>query len=462
MIEVTVEQLVSMAEGNLLQGSPSVQINGVATDSRAELAGRLFVPLIGERFDAHEFLADVVSKGAAAALWQKDRPLPEGLDPDFAVIGVDDTIVALQKTAAAYRRSLSLTVVGVTGSNGKTSTKDILASVLSQQFQVQKTQGNLNNHIGLPLMVLSLRPETDVAILEMGMSGPGEIALLARIAAPQIGIITYIGEAHIEFFGDRSGIAAAKFELVEALPPDGLAVLFGDEPLLRGLAAKSPCPIRWFGFQEGNDVQVTHLQALGLKGSRFQVNGDAESYHLPVPGAHQVGNALAAVAVAKYLGMLPESIERGLQNAALSSMRLEVKPLPGGGFVVNDAYNASPTSMRAALRMIADTPEGDFKAAVLGDMLELGEHAVDMHYQLGQTAAEQKIDLLVAIGQHAGHIAAGAKQGGLAANQIFVAETKQDAVAYVKRVISQKQNPVVLVKASRGMKLEEVVTGLLA
>lgn len=462
MIRAAVSELVQMTEGILLAGDPAIQIHGVSTDSRAELSGRLFVPLIGERFDAHDFLPQAITQGAVATLWQKNRPLPENLDPRLPVIGVEDTLLALQRLSKAYRRALHLTVIGVTGSNGKTSTKDLITSVLSEKFKVQKTQGNLNNHIGLPLMVLSLQPDTEIAVLEMGMSGMGEIALLADIAAPQIGVITNIGEAHIEYLGSRQKIAEAKFELIESLPESGLALLFGDEPLLRELRDKVPCDVQWFGFEPANEIRAVEIRSLGLEGTAFQLDEDSFTYKIPIPGKHQVGNALAAIAIANRLGMSREEIANGLAKAALSAMRMEVKARRTGGFVVNDAYNASPTSMKAALRMLSETPDADFKVAVIGDMLELGDLSAKMHFEVGQLAGKLAIDSLVALGAHASDVASGALAAGMTAEQVFVAVSKQEAIEYVERHTSTKLQPVILVKASRGMKMEEVVTGLLA
>lgn len=460
MIRITIDQLLTLVEGELLHGDPSIEIAGVSTDSRSEQSGRLFVPLRGDRYDAHMFVSQAVEQGTAAALWQKDRPLPADIPPGFPLIGVQDTLQALQQLAKAYRQSLSLTVIGVTGSNGKTSTKDLVASVLSKQFRVQKTKGNLNNHIGLPLMVLSLQEETEIAVLEMGMSGLGEIRQLAGIAAPKIGIITNIGEAHIEYLGTREHIAEAKFELIESLPQDGTAFLFGDEPLLRQKQEKSPCPVLWFGFSDNNDIQAEHVEAKGLSGSVFQVG--EETYSLSTPGIHQVGNALAAIAVARHLGISPDKIRRGLEQASLSGMRMEVAPLPSGGYVVNDAYNASPTSMKAALQLLSETTDSDCRIAVLGDMLELGDIACEMHQEVGRTAGKLSLDALVLIGNQADNVAAGARRAGMEAASIFLVESKQQAIEQVRRLVSEKQHPVVLVKASRGMKLEEIVTGLLA
>lgn len=462
MIQATIDQLVKMTEGELLAGDPAKIIEGVSTDSRAKQSGRLFVPLIGDKFDAHEFVPQAIANGASAVLWNNNRPVPTETDSAVAYIGVDDTLIALQRLAKAYRKTLSAVVIGVTGSNGKTSTKDLITTVLSEKFQVQKTQGNLNNHIGLPLMVLSLNSETEVAVLEMGMSAIGEIALLADIANPSIGVITNIGEAHIEYLGTRARIADAKFELIEALPADGMALLFGDEPLLRQLNEKIPCPVKWFGFDVNNDIRAVNSKTHGLTGTEFQLEGETASYRIPVPGLHQVGNALAAIGLAKQLGMTEDEIRVGLSKAALSGMRLEVMPLAAGGFVVNDAYNASPTSMKAALHMLAETSDSDCRIAALGDMLELGSMAHEMHRDVGRLIGELKIDAVVLVGQFAPDVADGVRSAGWQETQIFIADTKEQASTYINRLASAKQHPVVLVKASRGMKMEEVVSGLLA
>jgi UDP-N-acetylmuramoyl-tripeptide--D-alanyl-D-alanine ligase len=467
MIRATAERIVQMVNGTLVQGDPFTEVYGVSTDSRADLSGRLFVPLIGERFDAHDFIPQAIEKGAAAVFLQKGKDLPEGLSSEAAVIEVEDTLKALQQLAKSYRKSLEMTVIGITGSNGKTSTKDMVTSVLSERFKVQKTQGNLNNHIGLPLMVLSLEPDTEVAVLEMGMSAAGEIALLADIAMPQIGIITNIGEAHLEYLGSREGIAQAKFELIETLPENGLALLFGDEPLLRQLEQKIPCEVQWFGFSENNSIRAVHVKQLGLAGSSFHIENHGKyegdfAYHVKIPGLHQVGNALASIAAGLYLGLSKEQVAAGLEKTTLSAMRMEVVKRPAGGFIINDAYNASPTSMKAAIRMLAETPDTDYRVAVVGDMLELGEYAEQMHFEIGQLAGQLGIDLLVAVGGYAESVGKGAIASGMETDKVYIADSKPLAVEAVVQHTAGKQSPVILVKASRGMKMEQVVTGLLA
>lgn len=461
MIKRTTTQLAKLAGGRLLQGQADLQVHGVATDTRQSMQGNLFVPIVGERFDGHDFIRQAEEQGAAAALWQADRPRPE---TGLALIEVEDTLLGLQRLAAGYRQELNLTVIGVTGSNGKTSTKDMITAVLSERFKVQKTLGNLNNHIGLPLMLLALEEDTQAAVLEMGMNHAGEIELLAKLARPQLGVITNIGEAHIEFFGSRSGIADAKCELIEQLPADGKAILLGDELLLRERAGKTAAEIVWFGLQAGNDVQAADVENLGLLGSRFSLEGDATRYTLPVMGQHQLSNALAAVAVGLELGLTREQIRAGLEKVKLTARRLEVKKGRVGGTVIDDSYNASPTSMKAALQMLAEVP-GGLKAAVLGGMLELGEDSARMHQEIGSFAATAGIDRLVCVGELGRDIAQGAREAGFPADRLFVTDDKEQAAVHVEQLLqsgpaSGDDATAVLVKASNGIRLDEVVRRL--
>lgn len=460
MIRRTLGDLTQMAGGRLLQGDPHQLVTGVATDTRKDMTGRLFVPIVGDVYDAHQFHAGALAQGAVAALWQADRPRPE---TTLALIEVDDTLLALQRLAAEYRQQLSVRVVGVTGSNGKTSTKDMITTVLSEGYRVQKTLGNLNNHIGLPLMLLLLEEDTEVAVLEMGMSNFGEIELLASLAKPDIGVITNIGEAHIEYLGSRGGIADAKCELIESLPETGKAILFGDEELLRERAGKSKAPVIWFGFEEGSDIRAVEVESLGVAGSCFTLADGAERYTLPVPGIHQVGNALAAIAVGLELGLTREQCQAGLAKATLTAGRVEVKKARVGGTLIDDSYNASPTSMRAALKMLAELPAG-VKVAVLGGMLELGSESTAMHREIGGYVATLPIDRLVCVGELAREIAAGAREHGYPEGQIFVTDERLAAVGYLEELLKADgmthTSTTVLVKASNGIKLSEVVRAL--
>jgi UDP-N-acetylmuramoyl-tripeptide--D-alanyl-D-alanine ligase len=449
-----------MADGRLIQGDAALMVKGVSTDTRKDMTGSLFVPIVGEVYDAHQFHVAALSQGAVAALWQKDHPRP---DTTLALIEVDDTLLALQRLAAKYREQLDIRVVGVTGSNGKTSTKDMITTVLAERFRVQKTLGNLNNHIGLPLMLLALEEETEVAVLEMGMSNFGEIGLLTALSKPDIGVITNIGEAHIEFLGTRGGIADAKCELIEGLYADGRAILFGDEPLLRERASKSKAPITWFGFEEGNSIRATEVESFGVAGTAFSLADGPERYKLPVPGIHQVGNALAAIAVGLILGLTRSECQAGLAKATLTAGRVEVKKARAHGTVIDDSYNASPTSMRAALKMLADLPAG-VKVAVLGGMLELGPDSQKMHREIGTFVATLPLDRLVCVGELAEEIAAGAREGGFPLDRIFATDDRAEVVRYLEELLQAhgqaEPSVTVLVKASNGIKLAEVVRAL--
>ncbi|HEU4962547.1 MAG TPA: UDP-N-acetylmuramoyl-tripeptide--D-alanyl-D-alanine ligase [Bacilli bacterium] len=462
MIRRTAGEVATLSGGRLIQGASDQQVVGVATDTRKDMTGNLFVPIVGERFDGHDFIAQAQKQGAVAALWQTGRPRPQ---TEMALIEVDDTLQGLQRLAQGYREQLNVTVVGVTGSNGKTSTKDMITSVLSERFKVQKTLGNLNNHIGLPLMLLALEEDTEVAVLEMGMNHAGEIERLARFAHPSLGVITNIGEAHIEFLGSRSGIADAKCELIEQLPADGKAILFGDEPLLRERADKTQAEVLWFGLQEGNDVRAVSAENLGLLGSRFSLPGDETVYTLPVMGQHQLTNALAAIAVGLELGLTRKEIRDGLGKVKLTARRLEVKKARVGGMIIDDSYNASPTSMKAALKVLAEVP-GDLRVAVLGGMLELGADTARMHEEIGAFVARTGIERLVCIGELARLIADGAVANGFSQAHLFVTDDKEQASHHVEALLQEAtqtgaDSATVLVKASLGIGLDVVVKQLI-
>lgn len=457
MIHVSFSDCIQMTGGVKLCGPEQGMIHGVSTDSRQIAQGMLFVPLKGERFDAHDFVPQAIAHGAVAVLWQEGHPCPEPVPEGILFIGVPDTLAALQRLAREYRRRLPVQVIGVTGSNGKTSTKDMIASVLGERYKVQKTEGNLNNHIGVPLTLLRLREDTKYAVVEMGMSSLGEIRLLADIAQPQIGVITNIGEAHLEKLGSRENIAEAKMELVEALPPDGLAVLNGDEPLLRQRVGRTQAEVVWFGFSDGNDIQVKDWESRGMDGSLFSVKGFTPRFYLPVPGQHQLANAMAALAVARRAGLSDEEAAAGLANVSLSGMRFEVHPGRLGGLIINDAYNASPSSMRAALQTVAGLSQGDGKIAVLGDMLELGPEAERWHELVGEWVAAARFDRLVAIGRYAEAMLRGARRKGMKEAHLQACRQADEALPVLSSWQRSFSHPLVLVKASRGMKLETIV-----
>lgn len=464
MIKRSIGAIAAMCGGTLANDSiADIMISGVTTDSRRVLPGQLFIPLVGENFDGHEFGADVLKGGAAALLWQSDRPVGDDL-ADAPIIRVEDTLAALQKLAASYRDELKLRVVGITGSNGKTTTKDMVASVLSGFFRVHKTAGNLNNHIGLPLTVLQLDDKIDVVVLEMGMSGFGEIELLTGIAKPDIAIITNIGDAHMLQLGSREGIARAKLEIASGLRNGGLLLTNGDEPLLNngipGLHLDPSVKLQTFGLSESNDWSAINITVDALS-STFDVVQDDQllNVELPVPGYHNVSNALAAVGVAKWLGVSAAHIREGLNRLQLTGMRIEPLRAYNGAMVLNDAYNANPTAVRAAVDLVAQLSGYRRRWLVLGDMRELGPQEAELHAEIGAYISPVKAEAVLTFGPLSLNTASAAelqfKQGGAEAAPVRAFQDKNELIEYLRANLDPQD--LVLVKGSRGMRMEEIV-----
>jgi len=342
----TLAEISGITGGKIIQGNPDAVFRSVSTDSRNIREGDLFFALAGERYDAHSFLEEAAGAGAGGLVISRRVELPAGLP----VLMVNDTLASLQVLAFNNRQSCDAAVVGITGSTGKTSTKDMVASVLAVRFNTLKTRGNLNNEIGLPLTLLAMDGDCQAAVVEMAMRGAGEIDALSRLARPNGAVITNIGETHLELLGTVSNIASAKGEILEHIPPDGFAVLNAESPFIRREAGRCRGKVVFFGIEQRADIMAVNIRPRGA-GSRFRAvfdGGDGEFY-LPVPGRHNVMNALAAIGVGLEMGLSAEEIARGLAGVSLTGMRLEI--LEAGGLkVINDAYNASPASTRAALQ----------------------------------------------------------------------------------------------------------------
>lgn len=449
---MTLDDILKATGGRTLTSGP-VSFSRLSTDSRSVGVGELFVPLVGARFDGHVFIKECFEKGAAGALCQKGKKVSP-VD-GRTLVEVDDTLRALQDIAHYIRkRRTDLLVVGVTGTNGKTTTKEMLASVLSVRGPVLRNTGNLNNEIGLPLTLMELKDEHWAAVLEMGMSGFGEIARLAEIAEPHVGVITNVGPAHIENLGSLDGIAKAKGELIAALPAEGKAVLNLDDPRLQGFVAENRERAVTFGLRPGANVTADEVDET-LRGVSFRLITPGGSAHvtLPVMGAHNVYNALAAAAAAWSMGLSVDEIKEGLERFSPVKMRMELVEV-AGALVINDAYNANPASMAAALTALASIKDGR-RVAVLGDMLELGDAAGKAHYDTGRLAGSEGLALLVLVGERAEDTARGAVEAGMAEENIVVASSREEAAS----VLSGKLRPGdhVLVKGSRGMKMEKVI-----
>jgi UDP-N-acetylmuramoyl-tripeptide--D-alanyl-D-alanine ligase len=433
----------------------AVKTKGVSTDTRTIKPGEIYIPLSGPNFDGHQFASDAFQSGASMMMWRRDNEIPEQLR-QHAFILVDDPLQSLQQMASEYRRQSKARVLAITGSNGKTTTKDMAAAILSQSFRTAKTAGNLNNHIGLPLTILQMDEETEMLVVEMGMSGRGEIRLLSRIARPDAAVITNIGEAHIEQLGSREGIAAAKLEIVEGLSTDGCLIINGDEPLLK--KAEHHRLIR-FGFAQSCDWRPEHITDNGIEGTTLRLPGWQQSIHIALPGKHHVYNALAAVAAATVLGASREDVISGFDDFRPTQMRMQVIKASADLHIVNDCYNASPTSMAAAIEWLAAVQGYGTKIALLGDMLELGADEADYHRRAGELIAGTDIDWVLTVGKRAEWIIDGAVAGGFS-------EERAKHFASVDETVSQvldkaERKTLVLVKASRGMKLERAVERIL-
>jgi len=456
MINRTLEQVKNMIQiENDLTNYKDISIKGVSIDSRKIEQGNLFVPFKGDHSDGHRFVKDAIKMGAAAALWQKDVPNPP---TDLPILVVDDTLIALQELARSYRNELNVKVIGITGSNGKTTVKDMTANLLALQYKVQKTEGNYNNHLGLPLTILSLEEDTEIAILEMGMSGKGEIEFLSKLARPHAALITNIGEAHLQDLGSREGIAEAKLEIIQGLEEDGLIIYFGDELLLKDSLSqyKGSAEIQTFGRNSQNDLYPIEMNS-GQKGSTFKINASEIEWNLPVLGTHNILNALCAMLAARYFQIPYEKMNEGFSSLKLTKMRMELVEGKSGEKIINDAYNASPTSMKVAIDLISNLPDYERKILVLGDMLELGAKEKEFHYEMGKCIDPQKVSFIFTLGNLGSQIAEGAKTV-FPTDRVFSFNEKHDLTEELKKYTNT--NTMILVKASRGMKLEEVVDSL--
>jgi UDP-N-acetylmuramoyl-tripeptide--D-alanyl-D-alanine ligase len=459
-MEMTNKDILNAVGGSLVHAGPlDARIKGVSIDSRTIAYGDFFIPLSGERTDGHRFIQQAAVQGAIGcfAAHHAIIPLPDGM----TVIGVDDPLLALQKLATVYRNRFTLPVVAVTGSVGKTTTKDMIAAALSPRYKTLKTEGNLNNHIGVPLMLTRLDATYQAVVLEMGMSEYGEIDLLARLAQPDVAVITNIGESHLEMLGSREGIAKAKCELLPYIGQSGTVIANGDEPLLSPYLAGANSRVVTFGFSSGVTLRCSDIYEINKK-KWVQIEQDGYptlSINPPLPGRHNIYNLMAALAVGRTLDVSDAEITAGLANVILSGMRLEVVKTQLGVHVINDAYNASPTSTAAAIDVLLESAREAGKIAVLGDMLELGIMEEDGHRQIGQLVAQYNLDALIVLGQRAQYIAEGALDAGYADERVYRPQSHKEAADIVAEI--SRSGDWVLLKGSRGMKMEDVLTGLL-
>lgn len=464
------QKIASLLKGEL-EGDPQVKAWGCSIDSRLVKEGNIFFALKGEKVDGHDYIEAAWQKGASAVIVEKERlglrskvTIPEGK----SLIQVESSLKAIQSLAQAWRKKLGAKVVAITGSNGKTTTKDMVAAVLGQKYFVHKNLENQNNELGLPMTILNAPEQTEVLVLEMGMRGLGQIAFLCSIAHPDVGVITNIGTTHMELLGSQENIAQAKWELIEALPASGFAVLNGEDEWSVKQAMKDPHQAFFYGL-EGKyhkpDLRGINLTPFGILGTRFQVeHGDRSLVpvimDLPLPGEHNVLDGLAALSVGLLLNVPLQDGCQGLGTMELSRMRLELHPGIYESTLISDVYNANPTSMKASLQVLKERG-GTFTLAILGEMYELGESSREGHYEVGQAVADLGITELITVGELAEEIARGAQERGTPPERIHSFPEREGAIKKAQELLGRlNQGTWVLIKASRGMKMEEVTKAL--
>ena len=457
MEPMTIREILEAVDGKLLGefSDLDLTVKHVFTDSRNPDPGALFIPLVGERFDGHAFLNEALEGGAAGCFTQRER---ESYLPGKFYIKVGSTQKALRDLARHYKQKFRIPFVAVTGSVGKTTTKDMVAAVLGERFKVLKTEGNFNNEVGLPLTLLRLNSNHEICVVEMGMNHFGEIEYLSSIVEPDVAVITNIGDSHIENLGSRENSLKAKCEIFSHMDPKkGYVILNGDDPLLEPLRASLPFQSVLVGTAEGLDYRATGVESDGEKSVRCHVRTPRSGFDVEVPalGNHMLYPTLTAAAVAEHFGMTGGEIARGVLRFAPTKMRMNILKRGDGITILNDAYNANPQSMRAAVEVLSKSG-GDYKIAVLGDMFELGPFAPTLHAGVGAYLGKAGIDCLVAVGELARHIYDAAKDAMVP--QVYWCETKEEAKPILAELV--KPNSTILVKASRGMAFEELVDDL--
>jgi UDP-N-acetylmuramoyl-tripeptide--D-alanyl-D-alanine ligase len=459
----TLDSALEATRGVLVGRQDRRRFSGICTDSRSLRADELFLALKGDRFDGHDFISRVIDAGATGVVAARDRWEAMGGSPlPVPVIVVEDTLTALGDLAARWRKLHPLPLVAITGSNGKTTTKEMVAAIMARHCPVLKNEGNLNNLVGLPLTLLQLTRAHEAAVVEMGMNHPGEIARLTKIAAPDVGLITNIHPAHLEGLGSIEGIQAAKGELFAGLARGATIVVNRDDPRVVQLATSFPG--RQVGFSTLDPTaHVTVVKIVGMdhESTRFilRLGGETREIRIHVAGRHHLANAVAAAAVAWALNIASVDIAAGLASFRPFDKRMEILALADRGYLINDTYNANPGSMTAALQTLRALKAGGRALAVLGDMLELGERSPELHREVGRVAAREGVDYLLAMGKQAHHLLGGAAEGGMPSERLIQGNDHGELAHKVRALMTP--GAWVLVKGSRGMRMERVVEALL-
>jgi UDP-N-acetylmuramoyl-tripeptide--D-alanyl-D-alanine ligase len=454
-MKISLEEVASILGGT----APGIYgfADGVSIDSRTLRPGDLFFAIRGKRLDGHQYVSAAFERGAAAAVVESGFRGASRRALSGPLIRVPDTTQALQSLARAMRRRWGRPVVGITGSTGKTTTKEMAAAVLARRFRVLKSSGNLNNEYGVPLTLLSLEPEHEMAVLELAMSAPGEIGALTQLAEPQVGVVTNVAPVHLQFFDSIEGIERAKRELVEGLAPGSTAILNFDDRRVRTFGKGFKGEVLTFGFGEGADFRATDVEVLPDASMKFRVKGsevDAE-FRVPLPGRHSVQNALAAIAVGVRFKVPAEEMQEALREFKTLQQRCEILTLPSGVTLVNDSYNSNPAAMETMLETLAAWPGARRRIVLAGEMLELGPSSPEFHREVGRKCVRSGVEWLVAVRGDARYMLEGAREAGLPEAQSRFLETPEEAAEFVRKFL--KSGDVLLVKGSRAVGLEKVI-----
>lgn len=456
MIKQAIDTIAKACGGRIVRTGSNKVIYGVSTDSRTTNEGDLFVPLVGETFDGHNFIKDAIDKGAGGILFQSKNFSLHGKTKDnVSFIEVDNTLEALQTLSRFYRNLFEIPFIGITGSTGKTTTKDMVNQVLSYKYRTLKNIGNLNNQIGMPLTLFNLDEKHEMCVLEMGMSGLGEISELAEIVRPQIGIITNIGLSHIEHLGSQENICKAKMEISNYLTDNDFLILNGDDKFLSKIReVDSQYKKIFVGLEETNDLFAQNIKDYKDKGYTFDVsiNDKLHKFEINQPGMHNIYNALFAIWIGTHFSMTPKEINESFKIFEPSKMRLEIQRL-NDLTIINDAYNASPDSMNAALKVLGSM-DGNKRIAVLGNMFEMGSHSETGHRLVGESVMSNNIDVLITVGDMARWIGEEAISKGMLDHNVYNVDNNKGAVEIVIDKVSK--GDIILVKGSRGMKMDEI------
>jgi UDP-N-acetylmuramoyl-tripeptide--D-alanyl-D-alanine ligase len=458
--EFSAAEIASGIGGIVVAGSENMPFSGVSIDTRTLRSGELFFAIRGPVHDGHSFIPNALSGGASGVVAERGRLRHDEFPPKRVLIEVEDTHQALKDMASAVRRQWPGTPIGITGSMGKTTTKEFVAQMLQTACSVYRSPGNYNNLYGLPLAIFGLKPNDSIGIFEMGMSAPGEIAEMCRIVEPMMGIITNVAPVHLEFFDSLAGIARAKAELADALPANGTLFYNGDICLVRDIAARFGGQKVSFGLNEGADVRADQIEIVGPQKTRFRLRyeGAENSVTIPLAGAHYVMNALAAVAVGRRHGLAPDHIADNLRFLRVTSMRGGILRFREGFAVIDDCYNSNPDALKSMIDVLSRMPSFERRFLVAGEMLELGSASESLHYECGVTAARANLDGIIGVRGAASEIVRAAVDSGMPDTRARFFENTEEAAAHL--VAEIREGDLILVKGSRGVRMEKIVREL--